>query len=79
MTGEWEVIATIKGINHIEISEFILLLVNTHNQDPNLLELAIQTLEFCLKSKRLNWSEERNADLVISKARAILLGIKSNG
>lgn len=73
LSGEWELVATIKGANHIEISQFILSLVNAHNQDPSLLELAVRTLEFCLKSKRLNWSEERNADVVVRRARELLI------
>jgi hypothetical protein len=34
ITGEWEIIAEIKGINHVAIAEFIVALANEHNQKP---------------------------------------------
>ena len=32
ITGEWEIIAEIKSINHVAIAEFIVALGNEHNQ-----------------------------------------------
>ena len=34
ITGEWEIIAEIKSINHVAIAEHIVALVNEHNQKP---------------------------------------------
>lgn len=32
ITGEWEIIAVIKSINHVAIAEFLVALTNEHNQ-----------------------------------------------
>lgn len=34
ITGDWEIIAEIKGINHVAIADFIVALANEHNQKP---------------------------------------------
>ncbi len=34
ITGKWEIIADIKGINHVAIAEFIVALANEHNRKP---------------------------------------------
>jgi len=34
ITGEWEIIAEIKSINHVAIADFIVALVNEHNNKP---------------------------------------------
>ena len=34
ITGEWEIIADVKGINHVAIAEFIVALANEHNRRP---------------------------------------------
>ena len=34
ITGEWEIIAEIKSINHVAIADFIVALANQHNQKP---------------------------------------------
>lgn len=34
ITGKWEIIADIKGINHVAIAEFIVTLANEHNRKP---------------------------------------------
>ena len=32
ITGEWEIIAKIKSINHVAIAEFLVALANEHNR-----------------------------------------------
>ncbi|MDE1901262.1 MAG: hypothetical protein KGI37_06445 [Alphaproteobacteria bacterium] len=32
ITGEWEIIAVIKSINHVAIADFLVALANEHNQ-----------------------------------------------
>jgi len=32
ITGEWEIIAEIRSINHVAIADFIVALANEHNQ-----------------------------------------------
>jgi hypothetical protein len=32
ITGEWEIIAEIRSINHVAIADFIVALANQHNQ-----------------------------------------------
>lgn len=34
INGDWEIIAVIQSINHVAIADFIVALVNEHNQKP---------------------------------------------
>ncbi len=67
--GNFTIIADIKTVNHVAIANFITALANAYNQDGDLFEEAIATLEQFLQIKKVDFSIEQDAENIVRRAR----------
>lgn len=69
LEGEHVIIADIKTANHVALADFIVAVVNQHNQSGDLFESAIATLESLLERRVVDFTIEHDAEVIVRKAR----------
>ena len=69
-SGKWEIIADIKGVDHVALAGFIVQIVNRQSEIQNTINELTSALEFCLAcAGKLTWEAEQEADVVCRQVR----------